>query len=166
MNKYLISVEADRELSYLFKILMVFTRRRVETININTYRVEDLKVSRFNIQFYADDVMARNISKQIAKQIEVIKADIYLWDDCLHHELGIFSMHKSEKHKRDTLNDIATEHGAVFKEMEEVYIIEKVGARAELDALRDELSTHRLLDFGYSGPTGVLNSKVHKKILI
>jgi acetolactate synthase small subunit len=108
MNKYLISVEADRELSYLFKILMVFTRRRVETININTYRVEDLKVSRFNIQFYADDVMARNISKQIAKQIEVIKADIYLWDDCLHHELGIFSMHKSEKHKRDTLNDIAT----------------------------------------------------------
>jgi acetolactate synthase-1/3 small subunit len=166
MNKYLISVEADRELSYLFKILMVFTRRRVETININTYRVEDLKVSRFNIQFYADDVMARNISKQIAKQIEVIKADIYLWDDCLHHELGIFSMHKSEKHKRDTLEDIAEEHGAVFSEKEEVYIIEKVGARAELDALRDELSTHRLLDFGYSGPTGVLNSKVHKKILV
>jgi acetolactate synthase-1/3 small subunit len=164
MNKYLISVEADRELSYLFKILMVFTRRRVETININTYRVEDLKVSRFNIQFYADDVMAKNISKQIAKQIEVIKADIYLWDDCLHHELGIFSMHKSEKHKRDTLNDIADEHGAVFSEKEEVYIIEKVGSRAQLDALRDELSTHRLLDFGYSGPTGVLNSKVHKKI--
>jgi hypothetical protein len=53
-----------------------------------------------------------------------------------------------------------------MREMEEVYIIEKVGARAELDALRDELSTHRLLDFGYSGPTGVLNSKVHKKILI
>ena len=166
MNKYLISVEADRELNYLYKVLMVFTRRRVETININTYRVEELSVSRFNIQFYADEIMARNISKQIAKQIEVIKADIYLWDDCLHHELGIFSLHKSEKHKKATLADIAEEYNAILSEKEEVYIIEKVGSRAELDALREELSTHRLLDFGYSGTTGVLNSKVHKRIIV
>lgn len=164
MNKYLISVEADRELNYLYKVLMVFTRRRIETTNINTYRVEELKVSRFNIQFFADEHMAMNLSKQIAKQIEVIKADVYLWDDCLHHELGIFSLHKSEKHKKDTLEDIAEEHQATLSEKEEVFIIEKVGSREQLDALREELSTHRLLDFGYSGPTGVLNSKVHKKI--
>ncbi len=166
MNKYLISVEADRELNYLYKVLMVFTRRRVETININTYRVEDLNISRFNIQFYADEQMARNLSKQIYKQIEVTKADIYLWDDCAHHELGVFSIHKSEKHKSTTLEEIAEEHNAFFQEMDEVYMIEKVGSRAELDELREELSTHRLLDFGYSGPTGLLNSKVMKRMYI
>jgi acetolactate synthase small subunit len=166
MNKYLLSVEADRELNYLYKVLMVFTRRRVDTININTYRVEDLNTSRFNIQFYADEKMARNISKQIYKQIEVTKADVYLWDDCEHHELGIFTLFKSEKHKKATLEEIVEEHDAILQEMEEVYLIEKVGTREALDELREELRTHHLLDFGYSGPTGVLSSKVNKKIFI
>ncbi len=166
MNKWLISIEADRELNYLYKILMVFTRRRVETININTYRVEDLNTSRFNIQFSADEHMARNISKQLYKQIEVTKADVYHWDACEHNELGVFSILKSEKHKRATLEDIAEEHDAAFKEAEEVFIIEKVGNRQQLDELRLELNAHRLLDFGYSGPTGLLNSKVHKEIYI
>lgn len=157
-------MEADRELNYLYKVLMVFTRRRVETTNINTYRVDELNVSRFNIQFFAEPQMARNLSKQIKKQIEVTKADVYLWDDCEHHELGIYSLHKSEKHKRDTLEDIAKEYDAEFSEREEVYVIEKVGSRAELDELRVELSAHRLLDFGYSGPTGIMNSKVQKKV--
>ena len=165
-NKYLISIEADRELNYLYKILMVFTRRRVETININTYRVEDLNTSRFNIQFSADEKMARNISKQLYKQIEVTKADVYSWGACEHNELGVFSVLKSEKHKKATLQEIAANHEASFKEADEVFIIEKVGSRQQLDELRMELSAHRLLDFGYSGPTGLLNSKIHKEIYI
>lgn len=166
MNTYLVCVESDRELNYLFKILMVFTRRRVETININTYRVEDLGISRFNIQFRAEPAMARNISKQLLKQIDVSKADIYLWDTIEHHELGVYAIHKSEKHKKATLEEIAEAHGAIMRERDEVYLIEKVGDRASLDRLREELSAHRLLDFGYSGLTGLLNSKVRKEIYI
>jgi len=166
MNTYLICVESDRELNYLYKILMVFTRRRVETININTYHVEDLNLSRFNIQFRADEKLASNIAKQLNRQIDVIKADVYLWDSIEHHELGVFAMHKSEKHKKATLEEIAESYGAKVVEKDEVYMIELIGEREQLDSLREELQAHRMLDFGYSGLTGLLNSKVQKKVYI
>jgi len=166
MNNYLICVESDRELNYLFKILMVFTRRRVETININTYHVEDLNLSRFNIQFRADEKLAANLAKQINRQIDVRQTDLYLWDSIEHKELGVFAMHKSEKHKKATLKEIADTYGATVIEKEEVYMIEMVGEREELDRLREELEAHRMLDFGYSGLTGLLNSKVQKKVYI
>ena len=166
IKDYLLCVEADRELNYLYKVLMVFTRRRVETIHINAYRVDALHVSRFNIKFRCEEKMARNLSKQLNRQIDIIKADVYLWEAIEYHELGIYSLHKSEKHKRDTLKEIALENGGVFHEMEEVYIIEKVGLRRDLEQLREELTAHHLLDFGYSGFAGVLNSKFHKEIYI
>ena len=166
MNTYLICVESDRELSYLYKVLMVFTRRRVETININTYHVADLNLSRFNIQFRADDKLARNIAKQLNRQIDISKADVYLWDSIEHKELGVFAMHKSEKHKKAALMEIADSYGANVIEKDEVFMIEMVGEREELDRMREELKAHRMLDFGYSGLTGLLNSKVQKKVYI
>jgi acetolactate synthase-1/3 small subunit len=166
IKDYLICVEADRELNYLYKVLMVFTRRRVETIHINAYRVDALSVARFNIKFRADAKMARNLSKQLNRQIDIIKADVYLWEAIEYHELGVYSLHKSEQHKSNTLREIAEEYDATFREMEEVYVIEKVGLRKDLEYLREILSTHHLLDFGYSGFAGVLNSKVHKEIYI
>ncbi len=166
MNDYLCCVEADRELNYLYKILMVFTRRRVETININAYRVEALSTSHFNVRFRADEQMARNLSKQLNRQIDVLKADVYLWKAIEHHELGVFALHKSEDHKSTTLREIADQYDATFRESEEVYVIECVGERDKLEELREELTPHRLLDFGYSGFAGVLNSKVHKEIYI
>lgn len=166
IKDYLICVEADRELNYLYKVLMVFTRRRVETIHINAYRVDALSVSRFNIKFKAEETMARNLSKQLNRQVDIIKADVYLWEAIEYHELGVFAVHKSEGHKRKTLQGISKEHEATFREMDEVYIIEKVGLRQDLEALREVLNAHHLLDFGYSGFAGVLNSKVHKEIYI
>lgn len=165
-NNYLICVEADRELNYLYKVLMVFTRRRVETLHINAYRVDALNVSRFNIKFRSDEKMARNLSKQLNRQIDVIKADVYLWEAIDTDELGVYAIHKSEKHKRNALKEIAEEHGASFREMEEIYMMEKVGSRDDLEKLREVLTTHHLLDFGYSGFAGVLNAKINKEIYI
>ncbi len=166
MKKYVLSIKTSESINYLNKVLLVFNRRRVEILDLNIYKVEPLNYVKFNVIFEAEVLMANNLYKQIDKQIDIEEVILYLWDTVAHRELGVYSLHKTEDHKKMALKDLAREYKAKLIELEDVFIIEKAGEREVLDELRDELVAHHLLDFSYSGPIGVLNSNIHKELTV
>lgn len=165
-NKYVVSVRTSQDINYLSNLLLVFNRRRIKVVDLNIYKVDNSNYIKFNIVFESDDLQANNVMKQINKLIEVEEVKLYFWDTIETKELGMFTLIKSQEHKKFVLKEVAKDYGAKLHEFEDVYILELTGSREELDELREELTAHHLIDFSYSGPIGVLNSNVRKELNI
>lgn len=165
-NKYVVSVRTSQDINYLSYLLLVFNRRRIKIHDLNIYNVTNSGYLKFNIIFEADDLLANNVLKQITKLIEVEEAKLYFWDTIEVKELGMFTLMKTQEHKKFVLKEIAKDYKAKLHEFDDVFILELTGNREELDELREELTAHHLIDFSYSGPIGVLNSNVHKELNI
>lgn len=166
LNKYVVSVRTSQDINYLSYLLLVFNRKRIKILDLNIYKVDNSGYIKFNLIFEADELAANNVSKQINKLIEVEEVKLYLWNTIEVRELGLFTLIKSQDHKKFVLKEIAKDYKAKLHEFDDVYILELTGSREELEELREELTAHHLIDFSYSGPIGVLNSNVRKELNI
>lgn len=157
-NKYTIIVYTEDQIGLLNRITVIFTRRHVNIVSLNVSHSELEGVSRFTIVVKdIEKEKVRKIVTQIEKQIEVLKAYMYMDEETIHQELALIKLstkildknqHKVEKIIRDS-------NSAIVSVTKDFVVIEKTGHYEETAKLLDDLRPFGVMQFVRSGRISV-----------
>lgn len=104
--KHTISVLVENKAGVLSRISGLFSRRgfNIESLAVGT--TEDKEISRITLVVEGDDYIAEQVTKQLNKQIDVIKVIKLDSDDITKRELALIKVKVSES-ERSRIIDIA-----------------------------------------------------------
>ncbi len=157
MNKnFTFAIYSNDQAGILNRITAVFSRVNLNIEALSVCESEQAGVFRHSVQVNCDHRTACRISKQLERQIEVIKACFQAEGDMIQQEVALYKI-ASKSMLEQTLTEqiIHRHHARVLSMNSEYTVIEKTGARAENQALLDDLSTIGVLEFVRSGPVSI-----------
>jgi len=73
-QEYNITLYTENQVGLLNRIAILFTRRKINIDSLNTSPSEIESIHRFNIVIHESEEVVRKLTRQIEKQVEVLKA--------------------------------------------------------------------------------------------
>jgi len=155
-KNYTFAIYSNDQAGLLNRITAVFSRAGLNIEALSVCESTQTGLFRHNVQVSCDAQTGFRVSQQLERQIEVIKADFYHQDDVIQQEVALYKI-ASKSMLEQTLTEqiIHRHHARVLSLNSEFTVIEKIGNRAESQALFDDLSSVGVLEFVRSGPVSI-----------
>ena len=157
MNKnYNFAIYSNDQAGILNRITAVFSRVNLNIDALSVCESEQNGVFRHSVQVHCDHATAFRLSKQLERQIEVIRAAFQADDEMIQQEVALYKI-ASKSMLEQTLTEqiIHRHHARVLSMNSQFTVIEKTGQRHESQALFDDLSVVGVLEFVRSGPVSI-----------
>lgn len=155
-QEFTLTIFSENSIGLLNRITIIFTRRK---LNIESLTVSEsaLKgIFKFTIVVNCEEHMAKNLTKQIEKQIEVIRAFYLTSDEILHQEIAMYKIETKSLLETNLIEGIIRRYNARILELTEDYtVIEKTGHKAETQELFEQLKPYGVLQFVRSGRVSI-----------
>lgn len=155
-QEFTLTIFSENSIGLLNRITIIFTRRK---LNIESLTVSEsaLKgIFKFTIVVNCDERMAKNLTKQIEKQIDVIRAFYLTSDEILHQEIAMYKIETKSLLETNLIEGIIRRYNARILELTEDYtVIEKTGHKAETQELFEQLKPYGVLQFVRSGRVSI-----------
>ncbi len=150
--KHTIFVFTENRVGLLHRVLVVFTRRGINIESITVSESEVKGVHRYTITVECSREQAIKVTKQIEKQVEVIKAFQHIDEETVFQEIALYKMPIAALVGEMDIEQILREHHAKILTIEkDFFVVEKTGHQEETQALFDVLDQFDLLSFVRSG---------------
>ena len=91
-KEYTISVFSEHKVGLLHRITVIFSRRKINIESLNTSESEVRGIFRFTIVIEATEDMVRTVTKQIEKQIGILKAFYHTIDEIVYQEIALYKV--------------------------------------------------------------------------
>ncbi|MCO6500604.1 MAG: acetolactate synthase small subunit [Vicingus serpentipes] len=158
---YTISVYTENNVGLLNRIATIFLKRHINIESLNVSRSEIEDVSRFNIVTYITEDQAKVVTKQIEKQIEVIKAYYHTDDETIFQETAIYKIASDLLFdQREIQNIIKDSHAEIVTVARDFFVISKTGRRQDTEDLYNQLKPYGIMQFVRSGRISVSKNKM------
>ncbi len=167
-RKFTISVFSEDRIGLLHSITIIFTRRKMSIESINSSESERKGIYRYTIVFSADYDTARNVTKQIDKLIDVLRAFLHEEEQIIHREIALYKVATSSFYNGNEVEQLLRKHSANIIRIEQDYlVIEKTGWKNETQALLQDLEPYKILEFARSARVMVTKrwKRLHKNVL-
>ncbi|MCH7513574.1 MAG: acetolactate synthase small subunit [Bacteroidetes bacterium] len=167
-RRFTISVFSEDRIGLLHSITIIFTRRKLSIESINSSESERKGIYRYTIVFSSDYNMARNVTKQIDKLIDVLRAFLHEEEQIIHREIALYKVATSSFYNGNEVEQLLRKHSANIIRIEQDYlVIEKTGWKKETQALLKDLEPYNLLEFARSARVVVTKrwKRLHKNVL-
>ncbi len=169
MNKqeYTITVYTENHIGLLVRIATMFSRRKINIESLNTSPSEAEGIHRFTIVINEIEEVVMKLTRQIEKQVEVLKAYYNTNDEIVWQELALYKVPTDEIAEKVKVERLLREYGARAVVIRKDYtIFETSGHREETDKLVDVLAPYGLIEFVRSARVAIIkNSKgFHEKL--
>ncbi|MDA3893267.1 MAG: acetolactate synthase small subunit [Salinivirgaceae bacterium] len=159
-QEFTLTIFSENSIGLLNRITIIFTRRK---INIDSLTVSEsaLKgIFKFTIVVDSTEQMAKNLVKQMEKQIDVIRAFYLTEDEILHQEIAMYKIETSSLLETNLIEGIIRRYNARILELTKEYtVIEKTGHKAETQELFEQLKPYGVLQFVRSGRVAITRLK-------
>jgi len=156
IKNYTFAIYSNDQAGILNRITAVFSRVDLNIDALSVCESEQTGIFRHSVQVCCDHQTAYRLSKQLERQIEVIKAEFQPEDDMIQQEVALYKIASKSMLEQTLTEQIMHRHHARVLSMNSEYtVIEKTGNRAESQALLEELSTIGVLEFARSGPVSI-----------
>ena len=155
-NRYTLFVYSENHIGIMGRITNSFTRRHIniESLTVSESEVKD--VYRFTIVTHTSLSIMKLISKQIERQVDVIKAGFFVDDDLVHQEVAMYKLSTSVLTKDFSIEDVLRTHNArILAVDQEYFIIEKTGHKEETQELFEALKEFGVFEFVRSGRVAI-----------
>ncbi len=140
----------------LNRITAVFSRIKLNIDSLNVSETENKGVYRYSVKVNSTEKLIKRITKQIEKQVDVIKATYSTDDFIVQQEVALYKIPSSVMLDRIKTEKIIRNHYARVLTMHRDYtVIEKTGHTHETQQLFDELEPFGILEFVRSGPISI-----------
>ena len=160
-TKNTISIYTENNVGLLNRISAIFLKRHIDFISFSTSQSEIPDVFRFIIVVNMTESGVRKIVQQIEKQIDVIRAFYHTDEETIFQESALYKVKSSSLfEERQIQNMIKDSHANIVTVSPEFFVIEKTGFRDEIEALREALAPHGLLQFVRSGRISISKEKM------
>ena len=91
-QEFNITVYTENQIGLLNRIAIIFTRRKINIDSLNTSPSEIESIHRFNIVVNETEDVVRKLSRQIEKQVEVLKVYFNTNEDVIWQELALYKV--------------------------------------------------------------------------
>ena len=162
-QEYIISAYSENHIGLLNRITIIFTRRKVniESITASVSAIEG--ISRLTIVVNEEKEKVVNITKQIEKQVEVLKAFYHTNEEMIFQEIALYKVPTQALMETNQLEKLIREHNARILEITPEYtVIEKTGHKEETQDLFNGLVEFGVLQFIRSGRVAITRSPIEK----
>lgn len=151
-QEYTITVFSEHKVGLLHRITVIFSRRKINIESLNTSESEVRGIFRFTIVINTTEDMAKTVTKQIEKQIGILKAFYHTLDEIVYQEIALYKVPTEAFANGDEVETLIRQHNARILTIEPDYIIvEKTGHKDETRQLFRALEPYGILQFARSG---------------
>jgi acetolactate synthase-1/3 small subunit len=159
---YTLLIYSENTPGLLSQITAVFTRRQVNIESLNVCASSTPGVHKYTITCYCSESMAKMLTKQMEKRIEVLKADYYTDDEIFILETSLIKISTPMMLADRTVSKIIRLHNAHMVEVNPTYAtVEKTGVTSDILSLYEGLNALGVvLQFVRSGRIGITKDRV------
>lgn len=156
-QEYNITVYTENQIGLLNRIAIIFTRRKINIDSLNTSPSEIESIHRFNIVVNETEDVVRKLSRQIEKQVEVLKVYFNTNEDVIWQELALYKVPTDIIAEKASVERLLRENGARAVVIRKDYtVFETTGHREETDALIRILQPFGLIEFVRSARVAII----------
>ena len=156
-QEFNITVYTENQIGLLNRIAIIFTRRKINIDSLNTSPSEIESIHRFNIVVNETEDVVRKLSRQIEKQVEVLKVYFNTNEDVIWQELALYKVPTDVIAEKASVERLLRENGARAVVIRKDYtVFETTGHREETDALIKILQPFGLIEFVRSARVAII----------
>ena len=161
---YTMLIYSENFAGILNQITAVFTRRQVNIESLNVCASSTPGVHKYTITCNCTEDMAKMLTKQMEKKIDVLQAHYFTDEDIFIMEACLLKISTPIMLENNEVSRIVRMHGARIVEVNPTYsIIEKKGMTEDIFALYHELNDlGAVLQFARSGRIAVTRSTTER----
>jgi acetolactate synthase-1/3 small subunit len=151
-KEYTLTIFTENKVGLLHRITVIFTRRHLNIDSLNTSESEVRGIYRFTIVVTTTEAMVQTVTKQIEKQIGILKAFYHTEDELVYQEIALYKIPTKAFAYGDDVESLIRKYNARVLTIEPEYtVVEKTGHKSETQQLFRELESYGILQFARSG---------------
>lgn len=149
--KHIISVLVENKAGVLARISGLFARRgfNIESLAVGT--TEDKEISRITLLVDGDDYIAEQVTKQLNKQIDVIKVRKLIQDEITHRELVLVKVKMSAAQRGEIVDIVKIMQGEIVDISHTTLTVELSDRPEKIDLLIDLLTPYNIVEVARTG---------------
>ncbi|MGV3705324.1 MAG: acetolactate synthase small subunit [Arcticibacter sp.] len=156
-QEYNITVYTENQIGLLSRIAIIFTRRKINIDSLNTSPSEIESIHRFNIVINETEDVVRKVTRQIEKQVEVLKVYYHTNEDVIWQEMALYKVPTDTIAEKALVERLLRENGARAVLIRKDYtVFETTGHRSETDSLIAALQPFGLIEFVRSARIAII----------
>jgi acetolactate synthase-1/3 small subunit len=154
MNRYTISVFTENFIGILNRITIIFTRRGINIDALTASESREDGIYKITIELTTSEEKVIQLSKQIEKIIDVIKAFYYTDDQVVYQEIALYKIPIESLEPR--LEKVIRQFNAhIIAAEKDFVVIEFTGHKEDTQSLLEILKEFNILEFARSGRVAV-----------
>src|SRR3954462_13149632 len=166
-QEYTIKVYEENQVGLLGRIAIIFFRRKINIESINSSPSEIESIARFTLVIHETEDVVKKVSRQIEKQVEVLKVYYNTNDEIVWQELALYKVSTDEIAEKVQVERLLRQYGARAVAIRKDYtVFETTGQREETEALVKVLEPLGLIEFVRSARVAIIKSSsgFHSKL--
>lgn len=153
VKEYIVIAFTENQIGVLNRITALYLRRK---INIESLKVSESSIkgiSMFVISAFTTQEIIEKLVRQLRNIIEVIQVEYYSDDELITQEIALYKISSKIVRESGTVDMLIRSWNARIIEMNPSFVVvEKTGTREEIENLRTELESRKILqEFTRSG---------------
>jgi acetolactate synthase I/III small subunit len=158
-KEFNITIYTENQVGLLNRIAIIFTRRKINIDSLNTSPSEVESIHRFNIVITESEEVVRKLTRQIEKQVEVLKVYYNTNEDIIWQELALYKVSTDVIAEKVSVERLLRENGARAVVIRKDYtVFETTGHREETDNLIAILQPYGLIEFVRSARVAIIKN--------
>ncbi len=166
-QEYTLTVYTENTIGLLNRIAIIFSRRKINIHSLNTSPTEITGIHRFNIVIEETEDVVKKLSRQIEKQVDVLKAYYNTNDEIIWQEMALYKVSTDAITEKVKVERLLREFGARAVAIRKDYtVFETTGHREETDKLIEFLDPYGLIEFVRSARVAIIKDShgFHEKV--
>ncbi len=166
-QEFTITVYTENQIGLLNRIAIIFSRRKININSLNTSPSEVPGIHRFNIVIDETEEVVKKLTRQIEKQVDVLKAYYNTNDEIIWQEMALYKVPTEAITEKVKVERLLREFGARAVAIRKDYtVFETTGHREETDKLIAYLEPYGLIEFVRSARVSIIkeSSGFHEKV--
>ena len=156
-QEFNITVYTEHHVGLLNRIATIFSRRKMNIESLNTSPSEIEGIHRFNIVIHETEDVVRKLTRQIEKQVEVLKVYYHTNEDVIWQEMALYKVPTDVIAEKALVERLLRENGARAVVIRKDYtVFETTGHREETDNLIKVLQPYGLIEFVRSARIAII----------
>ena len=156
-REYTITVYTENQVGLLNRIAIIFSRRKINIDSLNTSPSEVEGIHRFTIVIDETEEVVHKLTRQIEKQVDVLRAFYNSEDEIVWQEMALYKVPTDEIAEKVKVERLLREHGARAVVIRKDYtIFETTGHREETNNLIRVLEPYGLIEFVRSDRVAII----------
>lgn len=156
---YTLVIFTENRIGILNRVTSLLTQRHINIESITASESEFNDIHRLTIVIYSDEEMIRKVSKQIEKQVEVLKSYFFNDQDTVFAEIALYKMDLSKIADQIGLEAVLSDYNLrKIARSGNYLVVEKTGTKEQTNQVFEALKPFGLYGFVRSGRVSLSRS--------